>query len=144
MTDGDSPSWDPFDAAAHRTIRRAQEVAQLFGARFVDTTHVAFALAEGDDELAVVLAAAFDRDAMRTRLGVALGEPDPDMLFSEDTKHALASAYALTRRLQQPLIGRAAVALGLLDLADAPPLAPGIDPARLRERVAALAQGESG
>lgn len=141
VTQTDASRWEPFDESAHHAIRRAQEVAQLFGAASVDTTHVAFALAEGDDELARLLAASLDHDAMRARLGVARGEPNPDMRFSEDTKHAIEAAFGVTRRLHQRLIGRAAVALGLLDLAGAPPLAPGVDRDELRAHLMRLVPG---
>lgn len=138
-----APAWEPFSEPARHVMIRAQAVAQMFGSTSIDTEHLAFALAEGDDELAHLLADAFDREVMRERLGVARGTPDAEMEFSSDMKHAIEGAFTNARRLHQHFIGRAVVALGVLDLAGAPPLAPGVDRDVLRERITTLAQSES-
>lgn len=131
-------TWAPFDDAGHHTIVRAQEVALMFGAASVEAVHLAFALAEGEDDVAQTLAGAFDRDAMRALLGAASREPSASMLFSEDVKSAIAAAFAAAQRRVPFVVDRAMLALGLLDAGAAPRLAPGVDREALRERIASL------
>ncbi|HEX3549420.1 MAG TPA: Clp protease N-terminal domain-containing protein [Candidatus Elarobacter sp.] len=135
--------WEPFTASARHTIVRAKEVAQLFGCTEVDTPHVAFALAEGDDDVGRVFAVALDRDAIRDRLGTAQGEPGSEMVFSADTKRIVASAFAEARKLNHNFIGSAHIALAVLDLDDPPPLAAGADAGALRAELARAAEAQA-
>jgi len=119
--------WEPFGARARRTIVRAQEVAHLFGSGFIGTEHIAFALAEGDDEVGHLLANSLDRDAIRERLGSLTEAPKREMVFTRGAKRSIELAFVNARRLNHNYIGVAHLALGLLDAGD--PLDPGDPPA---------------
>jgi ATP-dependent Clp protease ATP-binding subunit ClpA len=121
--------WEPFGERARRTIVRAQEVAHLFGSGSIGTEHIAFALAEGDDEVGHLLANALDRDAIRARLGGVKEAPKQEMQFTAGAKRSIELAFVNARRLDHHYIGVAHLALGLLDGGD--PLAPGDPPALL-------------
>ena len=107
--------WEPFGPAARRTIVRAQEVAHLFGSGFIGTEHLAFVLAEGDDEVGHLLANALDRDAIRARLGGVSEAPKSEMKFTQGAKRTIELAFVNARRLHHDYIGVAHLALGLLD-----------------------------
>jgi ATP-dependent Clp protease ATP-binding subunit ClpC len=124
--------WEPFSGGARRAIVRAQEVAHMFGSRSIGTEHITFALAEGDDEVAAVLANALDRDAIRERLGSVSEAPKREMDFTSDAKRVIECAFVNARRLDHKSIGVAHIALGLLDAGDPPPLVPGGDVTALR------------
>ena len=113
--------WEPFSEPARRSMVRAQEVAQMFGANFIGTEHIIFALAEGDDPVAQVLAKAVDRDALREQLGTASRPPHTEMVFTPGSKRAIELAFESARRLNHNFIGTAHVATGIV-LAEPPPL----------------------
>ena len=129
--------WEPFSRSARRTIVRAQEVAHLFGSDHIGTEHLAFVLAEGDDEVGCLMAGALDRDAIRERLGVASGAPKGEMVFAPEAKRVIELAFVNARRLNHEYIGVAHLALGLLDNGE--PLPPGADLAALRSSLAGAA-----
>ena len=131
--------WQPFSEPARRAVVRAQEVAVMFGSTFIGNEHIAFALAEGDDDIGHLLANALDRDAIRERLGGVSSEPVPEMSFSTGAKRSIERAFEHARRLNHDYIGPAHIALGMLDSGDPPPLLHGSDDSRLRERLDVLA-----
>jgi ClpA/ClpB-like protein len=133
--------WEPFDASARRAIVRAQHVAQLFGSSFIGTEHIAFALAEGDDDVAHLFAKTLDREAIRERLGGVSSEPTKEMAFSTGAKGAIENAFENARRLGHGYIGSAHVALGVLGSSDPPPLLPGGDMQWLRAALDTVANG---
>jgi hypothetical protein len=133
--------WEPFSEPARRTIVRAQEVAQLFASSFVGTQHLAFALAEGDDDVATAVAGAIDRVALRERLGAAGGAPADEMVFNVAAKRTIESAFENARRLNQNFIGAAHLALGVLDSGDPPPLVASASLDRLRTLLIVAALG---
>ena len=61
----------------------------MFASTYIGTEHIAFALAETDDEVGRVLANAFDRDQIREQLGGARGFPKPEMVFTTGAKRAI-------------------------------------------------------
>jgi hypothetical protein len=124
--------WEPFSEPARRAVVRAQAVAQMFGANFIGTEHLAFALAETDDEVGHLLANACDREALRERLGAAATAPQSEMVFTSGAKNAIELAFENARRLDHNYIGAAHLALGLLAGSDPPPLRPDVDLASLR------------
>jgi hypothetical protein len=136
--------WEPFSEPARRAIVRAQEVAQVFGSTYIGTEHIAFALAEGDDDVGHLFANALDRDAMRERLGAVTRAPVQEMVFSPDAKRAIESAFEHARRLGHNSITPAHIALGVLSSGDPPPLLPGGNVARLHERLDVVAAHEEG
>ncbi|HEY0614948.1 MAG TPA: Clp protease N-terminal domain-containing protein [Candidatus Elarobacter sp.] len=124
--------WEPFSQPARRAIVRAQEVAQMFGSVSIGTAHIAFALAEGDDEVAHLFAQALDRGAMRERLGSVSAAPVAEMHFSDGAKRTIELAFVAARKLGHNYIGIAHVALGVLDSGDPPAAAAGVDLGVLR------------
>jgi ATP-dependent Clp protease ATP-binding subunit ClpC len=132
--------WEPFTAPARRAVVRSQEVAQMFGAHYIGTEHMIFALGEGDDPVGAALATAVDRNAIREQLGSVSRAPSAEMVFSRGAKQSIELAFENARRLNHPYIGTAHMALGILASAEPPPLVPGHDAASLRaalEQVAA-------
>src|ERR1700680_2016192 len=123
--------WEPFTEPARRAIVRAQEVAQMFASAFIGTEHIAFALAEHDDEVGRVLANSVDRDELREKLGSARGFPTQEMVFTPGAKHTIEFAFENARRLNHNYIGIAHIALGMLQ-SEPPPLRPGVDLPGLR------------
>lgn len=123
--------WEPFSHSARRAVVRAQEVAQMFGAHFIGTEHMTFALAEADDAVGAALANAVDREEIRRRLGDASDVPTTEMVFTPGAKRSIELAFENARRLTQNFIGTAHLALGILG-AEPPPLLPGHDVASLR------------
>jgi hypothetical protein len=123
--------WEPFSEPARRAVVRAQAVAQMFGANFIGTEHLAFALAETDDEVGHLLANACDRDALRERLGAAASAPQSEMVFTAGAKNVIELAFENARRLDHNYIGAGHLALGLLASSDPPPLRPEVDLASL-------------
>lgn len=119
--------WEPFTSSARQAIFRAQEVAQMFASHFIGTEHIAFALAEGDDEVGRIMATAFDRDAIRELLGGAQSPPSSEMVFTSGAKRTIELAFENARRLEHRYIGAAHLALGVLGSDDRPPLVPGAD-----------------
>ena len=115
--------WEPFTEPARRLIVRAQEVAQMFGAHFIGTEHMVFALGEGDDPVGHVLANAVDRDALRERLGSVSGPPTQEMAFTAASKRSIELAFESARRFNHNYIGTAHLAIGII-LAEPPPLLP--------------------
>ncbi|MDB5093958.1 MAG: Negative regulator of tic competence ClpC/MecB [Candidatus Eremiobacteraeota bacterium] len=134
-------TWEPFTADARHAMVRAQEVAVLFGGSSVGTEHVLFALADGDDPLAALLAGALDRDAIRARLGVVSGAPGAELQFSDGAKRTVALAFANARRLGHHFIAPAHLALGALE-AEPPPLAGAVSAAEVRNAVERLTQDD--
>jgi ATP-dependent Clp protease ATP-binding subunit ClpA len=132
-------SWEPFSAPARHAIVRAQHVAQLFGAQSIGTEHIAFALAEGDDDVARLVANALDRDAIRERLGGAVSAPVVEMDFTAGAKGSIEQAFHHAHRLGHDAIRVGHIALGVLDTSDPPPLLAGSDEIRLREALDAAA-----
>ena len=131
--------WEPFTGPARRAVVRAHQVAQMFGSPHIGVEHVAFALAEGDDAVANVLATAIDRDAIRERLGIAGAMPKPDMVFTKGAKRTIELAFENARRLGHDFIGVPHLALGLLGNDECPPLVAGADPAALRTSLETIA-----
>jgi ATP-dependent Clp protease ATP-binding subunit ClpA len=123
--------WEPFSQSARRAVVRAQEVAQMFGAHFIGTEHMMFALAEADDPVGAALANAVDRDALRRLLGDVSRAPTHEMVFTPGAKHAIELAFENARRLNHSYIGTGHLALGILG-AEPPPLLPEHDVAALR------------
>jgi len=123
--------WEPFSQRARRAIVRSQEVAQMFGAHFIATDHMIFALAEGDDAVGEVLAKSVDRDALREKLGSVSQSPVVEMVFTPGAKRSIELAFENARRLNHNYIGTAHVAMGILG-AEPPPLLPGHDVASVR------------
>jgi ATP-dependent Clp protease ATP-binding subunit ClpA len=123
--------WEPFSHSARRAVVRSQEVAQMFGAHFIGTEHMMFALAEADDAVGAALATAVDRDEMRRRLGDVSQVPSTEMVFTPGAKRSIELAFENARRLNHNYIGTGHLALGVLG-ADPPPLLPGHDVASLR------------
>jgi ATP-dependent Clp protease ATP-binding subunit ClpA len=123
--------WEPFSQSARRAVVRSQEVAQMFGANFIGTEHMMFALAEADDAVGAALANAVDRDEIRRRLGDVSQVPSTEMVFASGAKRSIELAFENARRLNHNHIGTAHIALGILG-AEPPPLLPGHDAATLR------------
>ena len=123
--------WEPFTEPARHSIVRAQEVAQMFGASFIGTEHMTFALAESDDAVGEALATTVDRDALRERLGALSSAPVAEMVFTTGAKHAIERAFEAARRVNHNFIGTAHLVLGILDSGDPPPMLEGIDLAEL-------------
>ncbi|MEA2721401.1 MAG: ATP-dependent Clp protease ATP-binding subunit ClpC [Candidatus Eremiobacteraeota bacterium] len=135
--------WEPFTEPARRAIVRAQEVAQMFSSHYIGTEHIAFALAEGDNEVGHLLAEAFDRDAIRERLGDVSRAPEQEMVFTTGAKRSIETAFENARRLSHNYIGLAHLALGILDSGDPPPLVAGRDVAVLRDDLGRAAAGDA-
>jgi ATP-dependent Clp protease ATP-binding subunit ClpA len=123
--------WEPFSQSARRAVVRSQEVAQMFGAQFIGTQHMMFALAEADDAVGAALATAVDRDEIRRQLGEVSQVPSTEMVFAAGAKRSIELAFENARRLNHNHIGTAHIALGILG-AEPPPLLPGHDAATLR------------
>lgn len=139
--------WEPFSAGARRAVVRSQEVAQMFGAHFIGTEHMIFALAEGDDPVGEALAKSVDREALRERLGTVSQAPVVEMVFTPGAKRAIELAFENARRLNHDYIGTAHMALGILGSPEPPPLTAGHDVAALRselDRAAAHDQSTAG
>jgi ATP-dependent Clp protease ATP-binding subunit ClpC len=111
--------WEPFSEPARRAVVRAQQVALMFGSGFIGTEHLAFALAEGDDDVGHLLANALDRDEIRARLGTLSEPPQQEIQFTHGAKRTIELAFVNARRLNHEHIGIAHLALGLLDSGDA-------------------------
>jgi ATP-dependent Clp protease ATP-binding subunit ClpA len=127
--------WEPFSARARRAVVRSQEVAQMFGAHFIGTEHMIFALAEGDDPVGEALAKSVDREALRERLGNVSQAPVVEMVFTPGAKRAIELAFENARRLNHDYIGTAHMALGILASPEPPPLMAGHDAAALRSEL---------
>jgi ClpA/ClpB-like protein len=124
--------WEPFSEPARRAVVRSQEVAQMFGAHYIGTEHMVFALAETDDPVGAALAKAVDRDALRRQLGEVSREPTLEMVFTPGAKRSIELAFENARRLNHNYIGTAHIALGILGTREPPPLLPGEDIGVLR------------
>ena len=124
--------WEPFTEPARRAVVRSQEVAQMFGAHFIGTEHMTFALAETDDPVGAALAKAVDRDALRKQLGDVSRAPTDEMVFTAGAKRSIELAFENARRLNHNYIGTAHIALGILGTREPPPLLPGEDIGVLR------------
>jgi hypothetical protein len=124
--------WEPFSEGARRAVVRSQEVAQMFGAHYIGTEHMIFALAEGDDVVGAALAKAVDRDALRNELGEVSRAPTDEMVFTAGAKRSIELAFENARRLNHNFIGTAHLALGILGTPDPPLLLPGEDIGVLR------------
>lgn len=135
--------WEPFTPQARRAIVRAQEVAQMFASTYIGTEHIAFALAETDDDVGRVLSNAIDRDQMREQLGGARNLPKPEMVFTPGAKTTIERAFENARRLGHSYIGTAHLALGILASDDVPALRPGVNAAAVRAELDRVASGES-
>jgi ATP-dependent Clp protease ATP-binding subunit ClpC len=135
--------WEPFTERARHAIVRAQEVAQMFASTYIGNEHIAFALAESDDELGKALTDAIDRDELRELLGGARGFPKSEMVFTGGAKRTIELAFENARRLGQDFIGAAHVALGILGSEEGIPLRPGVDPEALRDRIEAIAANDT-
>lgn len=103
----------------------------MFGAHFIGTQHMMFALAETDDAVGAALASAVDRDEIRRQLGEVSQVPSTEMVFAQGAKRSIELAFENARRLNHNYIGTGHLALGIL-AADPPPLLPGRDVASLR------------
>ncbi|HEY0395023.1 MAG TPA: Clp protease N-terminal domain-containing protein [Candidatus Elarobacter sp.] len=134
--------WEPFSEPARHAIVRAQEVAQMFGARSIATAHIAFALAETDDDVGHLFATALDRAAMRDLLGSVSAAPREEMVFSDGAKRSIEYAFRAARQLGHGYIGVAHLAIGVLDSGDPPPAAPGVDVNTLRTELQRAAGGD--
>jgi len=134
--------WEPFTEPSRRAIVRAQEVAQMFGSSYIGTEHIAFALAEGDNDVGRLLAGAIDRDAMRALLGDVSHAPVEEMVFTTGAKRSIETAFENARRLGHNYIGLAHLALGILDSGDPLPLVAGCDAGRLRADLSRAASAE--
>ena len=137
-------TWEPFSAPARHAFVRAQAVAQMFGSSSIGPEHVAFALAEADDDVGRAFANALDRDAIRARLGVASAPPAEEMTFSRETKRVIEAAFENARALNHALVGNGHIALGILDAEDPPKLAAGTEQIVLRAELQRLAEVETG
>jgi len=124
--------WEPFSEPARRAVVRAQEVAQMFGANFIGTEHMVFALAEADDPVGAVLTNAVDRNALREQLGTVTAAPHTEMVFTSTAKQSIELAFENARRLNHNFIGAGHIALGILASAAPPPLLPGHNADSLR------------
>ena len=124
--------WEPFTEPARHAIVRAQEVAQMFGASYIGTEHMVFALAERDDPVGAALTNAVDRDALREQLGNVTEAPVAEMVFRSAAKQSIELAFENARRLDHNFIGTAHLALGILASTAPPPLLPGHDADSLR------------
>jgi ATP-dependent Clp protease ATP-binding subunit ClpC len=134
--------WEPFTEPSRRAIVRAQEVAQMFASTYIGTEHIAFALAEADDDVARVLANAFDRDQIREQLGGARGFPKPEMVFTPGAKLVIERAFENARRLGHNYIGVAHLALGILSNEDRPALRAGADLNAMRAELDVIATSD--
>lgn len=134
--------WEPFTGSARHAISRAQEVAQMFASHYIGTEHIAFALAEGDDEVGRIMATAIDRDAIRDLLGGAQTVPSAEMVFTSGAKRTIELAFENARRLDHSYIAPAHLALGVLGSDDRPPLVGGADVRALRASLDRLGKSE--
>ena len=134
--------WEPFTEPARHAIVRAQEVAQMFASTYIGTEHIAFALAERDDELGRLLTNAVDRERLRELLGGARGFPKPEMVFTPGAKRTIELAFENARRLGHDYISAAHLALGILGSDDGIPLRPETNVDRLRDELEAVAGTE--
>ena len=130
--------WEPFSEGARAAIVRAQVVAQRWNTHALGVLELACALVEGDDAVARILSDAFDL----THPSVTTSEAPPsmqEMVFTPSAKRSIELSFASAQRLTTNYIGSAHLALGILDVDDAPPLRAGTDPARLRAELDAIA-----
>jgi ATP-dependent Clp protease ATP-binding subunit ClpC len=134
--------WEPFTEPARHAIVRAQEVAQMFASTYIGTQHIAFALAERDDELGRLLTNAVDREALRELLGGARGFPKSEMVFTPGAKRTIELAFENARRLGHDYIAASHLALGILASDDDVPLRPETNVYRLRAELEAVAGTE--
>ena len=118
--------WEPFSEPARRAVVRAQEVAQMFGANFIGTEHLLFAIAERDDPVGAALTHAVDRSALREQLENVSHGSVVEMVFTPGAKRAIELAFENARRLNHNYIGTAHLALGIVG-SEPPPLLPGHD-----------------
>jgi len=118
--------WEPFSGPARRAVVRAQEVAQMFGAHYIGTEHMLFALAERDDPVGAALTHAVDRSALREQLENVSQGSVVEMVFTSGAKRAIELAFENARRLNHNFIGTGHVALGIVG-SEPPPLLPGHD-----------------
>src|SRR5947209_4682910 len=123
--------WEPFSSSARHAVVRSQEVAQMFGANFIGTEHLIFALAENDDAVGAALANAVNRDALRRQLGEVSSAPTHEMVFTPGAKRSIELAFEAARRLSHNYIGSGHLALGII-AAEPPPLLPSHDIAAVR------------
>jgi len=134
--------WEPFTQSARHAIVRAQEVAQMFASNYIGTEHIAFALAETDDEVGRIFATAIDRDALRERLGGARNLPKPEMVFTSAAKRAIELSFENARRLGHNFIGSAHLALGILQAEDDLPLRADADLGAVRAELEQAARSD--
>ncbi len=118
--------WEPFSEPARRAVVRAQEVAHMFGAHYIGTEHMLFALAEREDPVGAALTHAVDRSALREQLENAGSGSVVEMVFTPGAKRAIELAFENARRLNHNYIGTGHVALGIVG-SEPPPLLPGHD-----------------
>jgi ATP-dependent Clp protease ATP-binding subunit ClpC len=116
--------WEPFTERARHAVVRAQEVAQMFASSFIGTEHMAFALAEEDDDVGRILTTAIDRDA-------------------SGAKRSIELAFENARRLNHNFIDTAHLALGLFDAGDDLPLKPEADLRAVRAELGQAATADS-
>ncbi|HEV3085951.1 MAG TPA: Clp protease N-terminal domain-containing protein [Candidatus Elarobacter sp.] len=135
--------WEPFTERARHAVVRAQEVAQMFASNYIGNEHIAFALAEGDDELGRLLTNAIDREQLRDLLGGARRFPNTEMVFTPGAKRTIELAFENARRLGQAFIGAPHLALGILGSEDRIPILPETDIAALRAEITAVAAAET-
>jgi ATP-dependent Clp protease ATP-binding subunit ClpC len=134
--------WEPFTEPARHAIVRAQQVAQMFASTYIGTEHIAFALAEGDDELGRLLTNAVDRERLRELLGGARGFPKAEMVFTPGAKRTIELAFENARRLGPDYISASHLALGILASDDGIPLRPDTNVERLRAELETVAGTE--
>jgi ATP-dependent Clp protease ATP-binding subunit ClpA len=132
--------WEPFSEPARESIVRAQQVAQMFSSTFIGTEHMAFALAERDDDVGHLFANSLDRQAIREQLGGVISAPVDEMIFTDGAKNAIEKAFVNARRLKHSYIDVPHVALGLLDSSDPPPLLPDRDAGQLHRELEEVAR----
>jgi ATP-dependent Clp protease ATP-binding subunit ClpA len=135
--------WEPFTERARRAIVRAQQVAQMFASSFIATEHIAFALAEEDDDVGRILATAIDREELRERLGAARQMPTSEMVFTSGAKRAIELSFENARKLNHNYIDAAHLALGMLDAKDDLPLRADADLRAVRAELQQAASAES-
>jgi len=134
--------WEPFTEPARHAIVRAQEVAQMFASNYIGTEHIAFALAEGDDDLGRLMTNTIDREQLRDVLGGAARPPQTEMVFTPGAKRAIELSFENARRLNHDFIGSAHLALGILQAQDEIPLRADADLRAVRAELEQAARSD--
>ena len=134
--------WEPFTQSARHAIVRAQEVAQMFASNYIGTEHIAFALAEGDDDLGRLMTNTIDREQLRDVLGGAARPPQTEMVFTTGAKRAIELSFENARRLNHNSVAAAHLGLGILAEKGSVPLRPDVDLERVRAELDAIAAAE--